>query len=297
MRATVVIATKNRKQDLLQAIKSSLGQTIKPEILVIDDGSSDGTAEMVAAEFPFVRFVRSEQSRGYIVQRNRGVQMASGDVIFSIDDDAIFMSEKTIQQTLLEFDHPNIGAVAIPYTEPKKSVVVHQKSPSSDNIFITNDFIGTSHAIRKDVFVQLGGYREYLFHQGEEKDYCIRMLDAGYLVRLGNADLIHHMESDKRDFSRMDFYGCRNSILFAWLNVPWLMLPIHLAGTTIKCLLWSLESRRFRVRLKGVIAGYRDIFRYTRQPVSIATYRTFRMLAHLPRPINEVISKQTHVSI
>lgn len=287
--ATVVITTKNRREDLATAIRTVLAQSVPIEVLVIDDGSTDGTADMVRAEFPTVRLERSESSLGYIVQRNRAAQLAEGNIIFSIDDDAIFTSPYIVAQTIAEFSDPHVGAVAIPYTEPNKSPVVHQQSPSNDNIFVTDDFIGTAHALRKDLFLQLGGYRELLFHQGEEKDYCIRMLEAGYVVRLGNADLIHHMESPKRDFSRMDFYGCRNAVLFVWLNVPWTLLPVHLTATTIKCLLWSLEPHRFVVRLNGLLAGYRDIFKFARRPVSLNTYRKFRRLAQSPQVLSEAM--------
>lgn len=285
--ATVVITTKNRREELREAIQSALAQTVPVEILVVDDGSTDCTAEMLQNEFPSVRVERSQTSHGYIVQRNRAIRLATGNIIFSIDDDAIFTSPHIVAQTLAEFSDPRVGAVAIPYTEPRKSSTVFQKAPSDKNIYITDDYIGTSHALRKDLFLQIGGYREFLFHQGEEKDLCIRMLEAGYVVRLGGADLIHHMESPKRDYRRMDYYGCRNAILFAWLNVPWLVLPIHLAATTLKCLLWSLEPCRLWVRLKGLIAGYRSFFEFTRKPVSLTTYRKFRRLARLPQLLDQ----------
>ncbi len=82
-----------------------------------------------------------------------------------------------------------------------------QSPPNTSGTWITDTFIGTAHALRRDIFLKLGGYRDHLVHQGEESDFCIRMLDAGYLVRLGRSDPINHWESPKRDLRRMDFYG------------------------------------------------------------------------------------------
>ena len=130
--ATVVITTKNRRDELSHAVRSALSQSILAEVLVIDDGSSDGTAEMVRAEFPLVRLERSESSLGLITQRNRAARLATGEVLFSIDDDAVFASPHTVEQTLREFEHPRVGAVAIPYVEPRKSTIVYQKAPSRD---------------------------------------------------------------------------------------------------------------------------------------------------------------------
>src|SRR3712207_2667662 len=102
--ATVVIVTRNRQADLREAVRSALAQTASLEVLVVDDGSTDGTAEMVHGEFPAVHLLASDVPRGYIAQRNRGAAAASGDVIVSLDDDARFSAADTVEHTLGEFD-------------------------------------------------------------------------------------------------------------------------------------------------------------------------------------------------
>ena len=104
--------------------------------------------------------------------------MAEGDVIFSLDDDAVFSSRFVVEQTLRDFSHPRIGAVAIPYIEPHKANKEMQRAPTREDVWITASYIGTAHAVRRDVFLALGGYREHLVHQGEEGAFCIRMLAA-----------------------------------------------------------------------------------------------------------------------
>lgn len=71
--------------------RSCVEQTGVLETVIIDNGSTDGTSEMVAEEFPDVRVVRNEKSTGYIVVRNTGANVAQGCIIFSIDD-AVFTS-------------------------------------------------------------------------------------------------------------------------------------------------------------------------------------------------------------
>src|SRR5258705_639728 len=114
-RATVLICTKNRKEDLRTGIASAISQTVKPEVLVLDDGSTDGTPDLIRSEFPQVNLHRFEESQGYILRRNQGTALASGSIVFSIDDDAIFSSPHVVEQTLADFEHPRIGAVAIPF--------------------------------------------------------------------------------------------------------------------------------------------------------------------------------------
>src|SRR3989442_11875038 len=96
--ASVVKTPKNRREELFDAVRSAISQSVPVEVLVIDDGSTDGTAEMIRTRFPSVRLEQSKISFGLIVQRNRAAQLASGSFIFSIDDDAIFPSPETVAQ-------------------------------------------------------------------------------------------------------------------------------------------------------------------------------------------------------
>ena len=148
--------------------------------------SADGPASLPATRHsppvttgsPVLRLIRHEVSAGYIVRRNEGARLAKGDVIFSLDDDAVFSSPFVVEQTLRDFSHPRIGAVAIPYIEPHKANKEMQRAPTREDVWITASYIGTAHVVRRDVFLALGGYREHLVHQGEEGDFCIRMLAA-----------------------------------------------------------------------------------------------------------------------
>lgn len=245
---------------------------------MIDDGSTDGTADLVQREFPSVRLLRHQESRGYVVRRNEAARLATGDVVCSIDDDAIFSASSIVGQVLAEFSNCRIGAVAIPFIDVLRGPSVRQKAPEREQVWITDTYIGTAHAVRRDIFLQLGGYREYLVHQGEETDFCIRMLDSGYFVRLGSSEPIHHFESPKRDLRRMDFYGCRNGVLLAWQNTPASFLPLHLGSTTLRALGWTLSPSRLKVRTLGLLAGWVAMLGTERKPVKTKTYKLFRRL-------------------
>jgi glycosyltransferase involved in cell wall biosynthesis len=282
--ATVIITTKNRKDDLRKAVASALEQDAHPRVLVVDDGSTDGTSDMIRAEFPTVQIERVEQSRGYIVQRNRGAALAQTPFIVSIDDDAAFSSPRVISQTIAEFADPRIGAVAIPFINVHQDNITRQLAPDDRGIYVTASFIGTAHALRRELFVNLGGYREFFFHQGEEEDYCIRMFAAGYAVRVGRADPIHHFESPRRDRKRMDLYGRRNNVLFAWCNVPLMNLPGRLLAATFHGIRHGVRQRHILRMMHGLGMGYAAIFRYwgERRPVAAGAYRAFRRLRGQP---------------
>ena len=289
--AAVVITTKNRMDDLRKAVISALSQTAEPEVLVLNDGSTDGTAEMLASEFPEVSVQSSQQSLGLIAQRNRGARLVAAPIVFSIDDDAVFSSPRIVDQTLAEFDHPRVGAVAIPFIDVNQGPEIKQLAPDKNGIFAAYSFIGTAHALRRELFLSLNGYREVLFHQGEEEDFCVRMLNEGYIARSGTSDPIHHFESPRRSWERMDYYGSRNKVLYTWQNVPFPYVIPHLMATSVKTLTYNLRPRRLRTRLRGLLSGYANGVTGlgVRQPVLKSTYRLSQELkSHGPMPLSVI---------
>lgn len=289
--ASIVITSRNRKDDLLAAIASCFAQTVPVEVIYLDDASDDGSHMAVAERFPQVRVVHEQHHVGYIALRNRGAQLARTNFIFSIDDDAIFTSPHVVEQTLREFGNPRVGAVAIPFRNVRISDELLQRAPEGDEIYVTRTYVGTAHALRRDVFLKLGGYRQSLVHQGEESDYCIRMLEHGYIVRLGRSDEIHHFASPKRDLARQHYYGTRNFLLFFYHYADPVRLPFYLMTGTALEVLRAIRLRALGVKMRAIIHAYRDLARnaHEREPVSPATFRIFRGLGVRPQTLSSLV--------
>jgi GT2 family glycosyltransferase len=295
-RASVVIPTFNRKDLLRDAIRSAMAQSVPVEVIVVDDGSPDGTGEMVRAEFPHVRYENLGSGNGPSVVRNHGIRMATCAVCFPIDDDAVFVSPRTIEQTLGEFEEDKrVGAVGIPFINVRKDLAkrVLQRA-DGEGIQLAHAFVGCAHAVRRDVFLAVGGYREHFFYMGEEGDVCLRMLAAGYVTRLGRADPMHHFESPSRVHARADFYGRRNDILYTWHNVPAPAVFAHMAGATLNGLIFGLRCGRSWRMVRGLASGYAGILGQwgARRPVSREVYRLARELKRRGAvPLAEVESR------
>ena len=87
-KVSIIIPTRNRRDLLRQALRSAQAQTwADVELLVVDEASSDGTADMMAAEFPEVRIVRHDAPRGPGGARNSGVAASDGTWVLFLDDD------------------------------------------------------------------------------------------------------------------------------------------------------------------------------------------------------------------
>lgn len=98
MKISVVVPTYNRRELLKRALLSVFSQTSLPtEVIVIDDGSTDGTEAMLHREFPQVNYYRQE-NLGVSAARNLGIQQASGDWLAFLDSDDEWLPEKLASQ-------------------------------------------------------------------------------------------------------------------------------------------------------------------------------------------------------
>jgi glycosyltransferase involved in cell wall biosynthesis len=110
---SVIIPTCNRVALLPEALASVLGQDLdRIEVLVIDDGSSDGTAAWArTVDDPRVRFFH-QQRQGRSAARNRGLAAARGEYLALLDDDDLFLPGKLARQSAYLAAHPGVDLVA-----------------------------------------------------------------------------------------------------------------------------------------------------------------------------------------
>jgi len=107
---SVIIPTFNRAWTLEETLRSVLEQTFKNfEVIVVDDGSTDGTPDLLR-QFPQVRVHRWEDNRGVSAARNRGIEMAGGELICFLDSDDRWIKNKLQMQLDWMQAHPECPA-------------------------------------------------------------------------------------------------------------------------------------------------------------------------------------------
>ncbi len=218
---SVAVPTRNRKDELRRTLLALKAQTVPVEIFVMDDASTDGTDLMMAAEFPDVFYERVDTPRGPTGARNSAARRATGEFLLTLDDDCELVSPQTVAQTLALFDHPMIGAVTVPF------INIHHENPSvlsrassADAREAVFDWWGGMIVFRLAAYRAAGGYDERLFMHFEESELTFRLMGAGFAVRLGYADPIHHHESPVRARRKLDYLGPRNRLLADFFNGP-----------------------------------------------------------------------------
>src|ERR1035437_6598605 len=171
-KVSVVINTYNQKQFIGKAIRSVLAQTSSPwEIIVMDDGSSDGTEDLVRREFGnLVRYHR-QANRGIGNSRNTGIRLSSGDWIGFLDCDDHWMSQKLELQVAAIRSNPNVVMVACGWVEstPDDNILSEVSLPRPFRMDVVRAelrrrgiFTPSGVVIKRDILIEVGGFPEDL---------------------------------------------------------------------------------------------------------------------------------------
>jgi glycosyltransferase involved in cell wall biosynthesis len=205
---SVILPTFNRLPYLRCALDSVEGQTFRGfEVLVLDDGSTDGTygfLEGYAPNFPFRWFSFRRKERSYL--RNFGAHEAKGEFLAFLDDDDEWLPEKLEKQVKFLEQNPDVGLV---YTRTKvihREGGLHKKATAlhkslyddqakrghrySDLAYLTVMFTSTV-MIRRSLFFHVGGYDEQ-FSAKEDLDLYLRCSLVSKIDCIGKEPLVFY---------------------------------------------------------------------------------------------------------
>jgi GT2 family glycosyltransferase len=299
-RLTIGITTRDRPEALVRCVQSLRALAhLAPEIVVFDDASKTPAAEVVGstgADGAAVRVIRDDRAPGYIAGRNRLVRDAKAPAVLLMDDDAAVLDNGAIDRALalMEAD-ARVAAIAFAQADRHGRAwdAAMQAGRSRESCYVPS-FIGFAHLLRRDVFVAIGGYRESFEFYGEEKDFCLRLIEAGYrTVYLPDALVVHEPDASGRSKRRYLRYVTRNDCLNALYNEPWSrviwLLPARLALFFRMRRAWQVDDPwGWAWIVRELAANARSIVR-ERRPVSRETVAVWKRLRRAPEryePVN-----------
>ena len=192
-KVTVIIPTFNRRECVMKAVESALAQTLPPwEILVIDDGSTDGTEELFkATQSPAIKYLRKENG-GVSSARNFGAHQAEGEWLAFLDSDDHWLPEK-LEQQLSCLNHHSVRACycEIRTSDGEQKGGFHEALPNiPKGQFFHQDIawellwkteghpMVQTLLIEKDLFFSLRGFDESL-EVAEDTAFFYRLLLSG----------------------------------------------------------------------------------------------------------------------
>jgi GT2 family glycosyltransferase len=227
-RLSVVILTYNRQDELRRTLQHMCALPEQPPIIVVDNASSDGTADMVHTEFPQVRLIASPGNIGG-AGRNLGVQAADTPYVAFADDDSWWEPGALPAAADLLDAHPSVAAVC------SRILLGEQRREDPICAMMANSplpadglpgpallgFVACAVVFRRQAYLDAGGYEPRFFVGGEEALLTLDLVEAGWRIVYAGHLVAHHHPSPQRDRQDRHRVVARNALWLAWLRLPW----------------------------------------------------------------------------
>jgi GT2 family glycosyltransferase len=256
----VVVITHQRREELLRTLARLAELPEQPHVVVVDNGSTDGTAAAVRDRFPEVELLASPTNLG-AVARNHGVARLDTPYVAFCDDDTWWEPGSLTAAADALDAHPRLAVVtARILVEPggREDPIVRElrDSPVRGAPWLPGPAIGSflagASVLRRDAFLEVGGFSERLWLGGEEELMAGDLAAAGWELCYLAALTVHHQASRARDAHRRRRDGIRNTLWTTWLRRPVrpaVRRTLHLLRTV----------PRDRVSALGLLAALRGI--------------------------------------
>ena len=286
---SVLIGTRNRPEPVIRCLESVLDNDHPLlEVLILDDCSEDITVcDILTRHFshPSITCFRGERQLGVAGGRNLLMQEATGDIFVFIDDDAAFATETAITQSIdLLGRHPDVGILSFkvinheggdvrlrtPFTRltRRRDPHVHERQQR------VSYYLGTAHAIRRELIERCGPYQENLLFGEEELDLSYRAIRAGYEILYVPSISAHHYpqasviegERTSQPLTELELH-IRNRIWLAYKHLP---LPHLLTSLSVWLTFYGIQAVRetnLRAYVRGLLAGWSGLRGLSRLPL------------------------------
>jgi len=183
-----IIPTKNRPDLVKRAIQSVFGQSYKNiEIIVVDDSTNDETQKTITPLGGRIRYIKNEKSRGAQYSRNRGLNEARGDAIAFLDDDDIWLPEKTELQLEHIQRFPIVSCNYIRMIKGKKEYVRKPPVVSFENMLYYN-YLGSCSFLMFDASAIHGCFFDEKIAAGQDWDLVLSVMKKKNIREVGIVD-------------------------------------------------------------------------------------------------------------
>jgi GT2 family glycosyltransferase len=280
---SVVIVNWNTRDILRDCLASVFAETkgLSFEVIVVDNGSTDGSVEMVRREFSQAILIANTENKGFGAANNEGIRWARGGYVLLLNSDTVILSRAIPEVVRFADQHPDVGAVGCRVLTQDR--IVSQNCigyPSLlnlalgllrlDQLFPRHPFFdrermgawmydsvrevpalaGCFVLLRAGAFRQVGGFDERYFMYYEDIDLCRRLKLARWRIMFfPGAEIIHfHGASSRLMRDRMVLEKRRSLLLFLadaeGTGIAWLANVMCLIGTLARMPFWLLEALR-----------------------------------------------------
>lgn len=227
-RISVVVLTYNRCAQVLETLGRLCALPERPPVVVVDNGSSDGTAQRIAERFPHVTLVIAQKNPG-AAGRNLGVASVITEYVAFCDDDT-WWHAGSLPRAVELFDRtPRAGVLNARVLvdeagETDDTCKLMARSPLDSTGLPGPSLIGYmagACVFRTSLYRQIGGYEPRLFIGGEEELVSLDVLASGFAIVYAEELILYHHPSPLRDSGLRRRMLARNAAWVAWMRLSW----------------------------------------------------------------------------
>jgi GT2 family glycosyltransferase len=227
-RASIVLLTFNRRVELLRTLARLTALPERPPIIAVDNGSTDGSAEAVAACFPRVLLIKLPRNLG-AAGRNWGVAAARTPYVAFCDDDTCWAPGSIARGVEILDRHASLAVVCARilvgergHLDPVSHCMANSplSAPGLPGRAIVGFMAGAS-LMRVCAFRQVGGYCARLFIGCEEELMALDLAEHGWRMLYCDELIVRHRPSSIRHAPTRSALAARNAFWIACLRLPW----------------------------------------------------------------------------
>lgn len=274
------LGTFNRKENLQEALEKVFEQTYRPiEVVVADNGSTDGTQEMIETAFPEVKLIRLTRNHGHIASRNIACANTHGKYVVCLDDDS-FPGLNCIHRMVEEFEKDEqLGLIVFGiYIHNLYIDQLDKIDVSPENLVVTEKYnwSGCGGAYRRTIVEKHGFWEEWGAEAPYETALSAKAIHMGYTGKqFSDIYVLHHWsalgEPAKLRVSKLaDTLACRGMLLFAFKYFP---VDLKMLGYLLKFawigIFHLFDTGRWTL-LDGIISGWRRVPHIVRERLPLS---------------------------
>jgi len=226
---SVVVITRNRCREAAHTLERLTVLPERPAVIVVDNGSTDGTSTALRDAFPEVRVIPLESNRG-AVARTIGVEHAATPFVAFSDDDSWWQPGALERASAALASFPRLGLVAgrvLVGSDQRvdPTCVAMEHSPLDVGTDLPGPavlgFLACGAVVRRDAYLECGGFSPILGFGGEEGFLALELVRRGWFLSYLSDVVAHHHPSLRRDERARRRRLTRNALWEAWLRRPW----------------------------------------------------------------------------
>ena len=287
-RVSVIVLTCNRREELRHTLQRIQDQTLEDtELIVVDNDSKDGTAEMVSREFPAAKLISLPDNCG-CAGRNAGMRSASGEILVTLDDDVCFSDRDTLAAVERRFARGDVEVICFRIVSPETGDIIpnnwYHPRPLTEyqhSEFETDYISEGAVAFKKSIFSKTGYYPEDFFLGQEGYDLALRIIDNGFKMWYSpEIEVIHNHSLASRTAWRNPFYDTRNTIWLLIRHYPWRAILLVLPYKLMTCFVFCVSRGQWKWYFRGLWAAFKGSREQVRmrKPIKPATWARLKRI-------------------